>query len=89
MPNGNKYTSLFIQTRGVKESDGPLGLWSMKDLANDALDLLNGLKWTEDRSIHVVGHSMGGMQSQELALLCPSRIASLTLIATTSNWIAA
>ena len=60
----------------------------MKDLAADAFDLLNGLHWTEERSIHVVGHSMGGMEAQELAMLCPSRVGSLTFISTTYHWMA-
>lgn len=38
----------------------------MKDLASDVVDLLDKLEWTEDRSIHIVGHSMGGMMAQEI-----------------------
>ena len=38
----------------------------MKDLATDTLEVLDHLGWKEDRSVHIVGHSMGGMIAQEL-----------------------
>ncbi|KAF5391757.1 hypothetical protein D9757_001717 [Collybiopsis confluens] len=52
-------------------------------MAEDAIVLLNHLGWTEPRSIHVVGLSLGGMISQELASRIPERIISLTLGVTT------
>jgi hypothetical protein len=33
-------------------------------MAEDVVVLLNYLKWTEERSVHVVGISMGGMIAQ-------------------------
>ncbi|POW05620.1 hypothetical protein PSTT_09566, partial [Puccinia striiformis] len=56
--------------------------YKSSEMAMDTLDLLNFLKWDQDRSIHIFGVSLGGMISQELALLIPSRIKSLTLIST-------
>ena len=38
----------------------------MKDMAGDVVELLDKLEWTEDRSVHLVGHSMGGMMIQEI-----------------------
>ena len=67
--NGEKFESLFLESRGVGESEGPLGLWTMKDLATDVLEALDGLGWTEAQSVNVVGHSMGGMIAQELVSL--------------------
>jgi len=55
-------------------------------VAKDTLEVLDHLGWTEDKSVHLVGHSMGGMIAPEMALLSTSRIASLTLLATTSHW---
>lgn len=49
-------------------------------LANDALELLKHLKWSEN--VHLVGVSMGGMISQNLVLQDPNRFASVTFIST-------
>lgn len=54
-------------------------------MAKDVLDLLDYLNWTKDRSIDLVGISMGGMISLELAKAAPSRFSSMTLISTTSG----
>ncbi|HWC26020.1 MAG TPA: alpha/beta fold hydrolase [Solirubrobacteraceae bacterium] len=62
--------------RGAGRS-GPLtGEHTIADLAGDALALLDALGI--DRA-HVVGISMGGMVAQELALLAPERVRTLTL----------
>ena len=53
----------------------------MKDMATDVVELLGKLEWTEDRSVNLVGHSMGGMMIQEIVsgLLVPvlSKLTSL------------
>lgn len=53
--------------------------YTMAELAHDATLLMDHLKWPE---AHVVGISMGGMVAQHVGLHHPSRVASLTLIAT-------
>lgn len=55
------------------------------EMALDVLDLLDYLQWTKDRSVNVVGISMGGMISLELAKVAPERFCSMTLISTTSG----
>ena len=48
-------------------------------MAKDALGLVDHLQW---KKFHLVGISMGGMISLELAVLAPDRLLSLTLLAT-------
>lgn len=55
--------------------------YRLVDLAADAVALLDHLDL--DR-VHVVGHSMGGMVAQHLAVSWPERVASLTLVSTTT-----
>lgn len=64
---------------GVGDSDRGPSLPTMLSMADDALRVLDDLRW--DRA-HVVGVSMGGMIAQELALASADRCQSLTLIAT-------
>lgn len=45
-------------------------------MAKDALALMDHLKWER---VHVFGASLGGMIGQELALMAPARICSLTM----------
>lgn len=54
-------------------------------MAQDVVELLDHVQWTKARSLHIVGISMGGMISLELAKAIPERIASLSLISTTSG----
>jgi len=64
---------------GVGESDRGPFLRTIPAMADDAVRIMDDLRW--DRS-HVVGVSMGGMIAQEIALRSADRCGSLTLIAT-------
>jgi 3-oxoadipate enol-lactonase len=70
---------LTFDHAGIGQSEAPEGLPTMATMARGALRLLDEVGW---RDAHVVGVSMGGMISQELALLAPERVRTLTLIAT-------
>lgn len=48
-------------------------------MADDALAVIDALAWHE---AHVVGHSLGGLVAQELALRARSRVRSLALLCT-------
>lgn len=62
----DKYTCLVFDNRGMGESDKPLLRYTTSEMAKDVVELLDHVGWTQPRSVHVVGISMGGMISQEL-----------------------
>lgn len=78
----DKYSCLVFDNRGIGDSDKPLLRYTTSEMARDTIELLDHVGWTEERSVHVVGISMGGMIAQELALLIPERVCSLNLIST-------
>ncbi|MDM7949395.1 alpha/beta fold hydrolase [Hydrogenophaga sp.] len=57
-------------------------LYSLADMGRDALGVLDALGIAQ---AHVCGASMGGMIAQHLAAEAPRRVASLTLMMTTSG----
>ncbi|RDL31159.1 uncharacterized protein BP5553_09948 [Venustampulla echinocandica] len=79
---GDKYSSLIFDNRGMGGSDKPVLRYTTSEMAKDVIELLDHLGWTEERQLNVSGVSMGGMIAQELALLIPNRINSLNLIST-------
>jgi pimeloyl-ACP methyl ester carboxylesterase len=56
--------------------------YSLADMARDALGVLDAL---DIGQAHVCGASMGGMIAQHLAAMAPERVASLTLMMTSSG----
>jgi pimeloyl-ACP methyl ester carboxylesterase len=56
--------------------------YSIDDMASDSIGLLDALGLG---AVHVVGASMGGFIAQAMALRTPGRIASLTLIMTSTG----
>ncbi|KAJ3213463.1 hypothetical protein HK099_007373, partial [Clydaea vesicula] len=69
-----------FDNRGSGLSDAPAGRYTTCEMAKDTSELLDHLHWTSD--VHIVGVSMGGMISQELALLRPHTFSSITLTST-------
>lgn len=70
---------IVFDNRGIGKSQGSIGPYSIKMMANDVAELLNylGIKKT-----HVVGTSMGGMIAQELAINYPEIVEKLVLCST-------
>ena len=59
----------MFDNRGMGESDKPLLRYTTSEMAKDVVELLDHVGWTQERNVHVVGISMGGMISQELVRL--------------------
>jgi pimeloyl-ACP methyl ester carboxylesterase len=53
--------------------------YSLADMADDAIAVLDAL---EIQQAHIIGLSMGGMITQEIAIRHPAKVASLTLMMT-------
>ena len=64
---------------GVGNSEPGRWLMTTRTLAGHAIRVLDEVDWG---TAHIVGVSMGGMVAQELGLMAPERMRSLTLIAT-------
>jgi 3-oxoadipate enol-lactonase len=75
-----RYRVLSFDNRGIGESDKPEGPYTARQMADDALQVLDeaGI----DRA-HVLGASLGGMIAQEVAVLAPERVEKLVLACTT------
>ncbi|KAL9612903.1 MAG: hypothetical protein Q9167_002536 [Letrouitia subvulpina] len=82
---GSKYSCLILDNRGMGESDKPIMRYSTSEMAKDTLEVIDHVGWKSTRQLHVIGVSMGGMIAQELALIVPDRIASLTLASTAAR----
>jgi 3-oxoadipate enol-lactonase len=72
----SKFRVLRFDTRGHGGSQAPQGPYTLEQLADDAIGILDAL---DIERVHWVGLSMGGMIGQGLALSHPDRLESLVL----------
>jgi 3-oxoadipate enol-lactonase len=70
---------IALDNRGAGRSDKPFGHYSLEQMADDAIAVLDHVGVD---TAHVVGASMGGAISQIVALKHPERVSSLTLACT-------
>ncbi len=75
-----RFRVVRMDNRGIGQSTSDSAKWTMQDMANDALAVLDAL--SVERA-HVAGTSMGGMIAQQLAISSPERVSRLALMATT------
>lgn len=74
-----RYRTIIFDNRDVGQSSEASGEYEVPDMAADALALADAL---ELERFHLLGVSMGGAISQEVALAAPERILTLTLCVT-------
>ena len=70
------FKCIYFDNRGTGTSDRPDLPYTVRDMAEDAIAILDDLHLPK---AHVYGMSMGGMIAQELALNHPERVKKLVL----------
>lgn len=55
--NGDRYSVLIFDNRGIGLSDKPLMRYSTSAMAADLLEVLDHLSWIEERQLHICGIS--------------------------------
>ncbi len=73
------YRTITFDNRGVGKSDKPAGPYTINMMVDDTVGLMDHLNI---QKAHVLGVSMGGMISQELAINHPERVDKLVLACT-------
>ncbi|MDZ7938142.1 MAG: alpha/beta hydrolase [Rhodoferax sp.] len=73
----DRFSVALMDYRGYGMSSDKNGDFTLDEVVEDALHLTEALGW---KSFHVIGHSMGGMVAQKMALRAPERLVSLIAI---------
>lgn len=75
----DRFRLVWFDNRGVGASTLPPGPLTIEQMALDGLAVMDAQGWER---AHVVGHSMGGLVAQALAIAAPDRVQSLSLLST-------
>jgi pimeloyl-ACP methyl ester carboxylesterase len=78
-PFSEQFKAVFFDNRDVGQSSLATDDYTTADMAQDVLALADHL---ELESFHLLGISLGGMVSQQVALAAPERVRTLTLAVT-------
>lgn len=78
-PFSEKYKTVLFDNRDVGQSSEATSEYTTADMARDVIGLADHL---ELETFHLLGISLGGMISQQVALAVPERVRSLTLAVT-------
>ena len=74
-----EFTTIIFDNRGSGRSGKPDEEYTIRQMAGDAIALLNNLGAS---SAHILGVSLGGLIAQEMAIEFPERVKKLVLIST-------
>lgn len=77
-----RFTLIRYDTRGHGDSAVPPGPYTLDDLGQDVVDLLDHL---EIARAHVAGLSLGGMTAMWLGIHAPERVEKLALLCTSAR----
>jgi len=77
-----RFKLVMFDNRGAGQTDVSDKKYSIKLFADDTAGLMDVLGISK---AYILGHSMGGMIAQELALNCPEKVAKLILYSTWSQ----
>lgn len=75
--NQQEFSYAFVDYRGYGMSRFQNGLYTMQEISADVIALADFLRWG---TFCVVGHSMGGMAAQRVALDAGGRVAAIVAI---------
>ncbi|HEX2675463.1 MAG TPA: alpha/beta hydrolase [Polyangiales bacterium] len=81
-PLAERFRVARMDNRGIGQSESSVTQWTMLDMANDAVAVLDALG---AQRANVLGTSMGGMIAQQVALAHRARVAKLVLMSTTAG----
>jgi len=73
------FKAIVFDNRGIGKSTGSIAPYSIRMMADDAVELL---KYLNIEKSHIVGTSMGGMIAQEMAINYPNMVDKLVLCST-------
>ncbi len=79
---GQHFTVLSFDNRGVGRSQPAAMRLTVRQMTRDTLALMDHVGW---ESAHILGHSLGGLIAQDLALTAKPRVRSLSLLCTFAN----
>lgn len=75
----DRFACAAFDNRGIGASAAVTSVFGIEDMAGDAIAVMDALGWER---AHVVGHSLGGLVAQSVALRARGRVKSLTLMCT-------
>ncbi len=78
----SRFRCLTFDNRGIGQSPVAGAPITIEQMAADTLAVMNAAGFD---SAHIVGHSMGGVIAQQVALTAPKRVRSLSLLCTSAR----